>query len=193
MKTSGGKGGNPPANLFPPGTFDPSDGREDSRQREWPSRQLAAMKEKALAEHAAELGAREAYRYTNLPTWFPARTVRLALLPGEPPQVNAIRKVGRGQAGFDAKGLQKSEKLKVSARQWEKLVSMLGKHGFWENDLRNGPDSVPNRLDGTARLLEGFWDGEFRAFLIYTPATDLARRICRFFQSFAPVPRRKQR
>lgn len=139
--------------LFPAG-LRPDDAIADAFYNDWWSRQLAAMGEGALFTRTGENA--EVYRMMFLPTWGPARAIRIERSED---RAYAVVKALDGLAGFETGSLVSSERFELSTEDWDRLSRLRAASGFFEAPTF-GPRHGLGR-DGHSWVIEGVRDGRY--------------------------------
>ena len=137
--------------LFPAGMLS-GDAIGDAFYNDWWSRHLAAMGEVALFTRTNENT--EAYRMLSLPTWGPARAIRIERSGN---RAYAVVKSLDGLAGFETGSLVSSERFELSTEDWDRLSRLRAASGFFEAPAF-GPRHGLGR-DGHSWVIEGVRDG----------------------------------
>lgn len=124
-------------------------------------RQLADLEEECLFDRQLNLG-EEIYRFTWLRSFHHPIAIRIENTNNK---IFLYWKVGKGNGGYEPKGLKKSGKKKLSLTDWENFQVSVAESKF---------DSLPNRnyipsLDGASWTLERKTSNGFKAHYTNSP------------------------
>lgn len=130
------------------------------------SHRLVALREPALWDWADVHNLSEAYRFTYLPAFEQAITIRL-WYDGHHPQASAKRSLGHigwipGPPGQETRWL-------LPHHQWDKLLDAIRTYRFWESATWNTVPQGHIVLDGASWVFEGWREGRYHVLTDDTP------------------------
>lgn len=137
--------------------------------RDWYGKHLRTMGEPSLWEASRAAPARETWRFTWLRTWGHPVAIRFDV-DGAAATMRYVELDGSG--GYAPGRIVIDRTTKLSAAEWSRVASAIGKAGFWSL-----PTTVQDAgLDGLQWVIEGTAGGKYHVTDRWTPSYETARR-----------------
>jgi hypothetical protein len=146
----------------------------DGYSNNWYSETLLHLQEDALADWAESEGIEEIYRFTLLPTFTPAITIRASEY-GIVKKQAATREISA-----------KIDDWILTEETWLYVCSAMNKHDFWTSDSWN---TVPKDIvyrDGEILLFEGYKNGKYKFLHDHSPEAGSAYLLQELFLNLKP-------